>query len=239
MKPSFSIVIPTHNRKDSIVRAIESVLKQTYDGDFWVVVVDDGSGDGTFEMLGTLYEFNSKVRLVRTAENHGRTAARNLGRHRKGGDWIIDLDSDDEIVSSYLDHMAKAIGENPETKVFTCGALVYNDLTLSFHHRPTFVPKKGEMFGAGKIGTGHFCFHRSILVDLPESRWPCGGNGSFSEMAQNKWPALKELYGQYDNGEWKPLGNPWGDDHVMFFVLTRENQPVGIPLPLYLVHIRP
>lgn len=237
--PTFSVIIPVYNRPETVLRAIRSVFGQTHKGGFEVIVVDDGSTDGTAQAIHDHYsEGPEVVNYIRHDTNRGRMAARNTGAAAAKNDWLLWLDSDDELITTALSHFAEAIKARPDTLLFTAGALVYNDSTKYFTTRGTFVPQKGEMFRSGQIGSGSFCFHRSINVVLPESLYPYGGEGSFSAMAQKQWPELQAIYGQNEEGQWKPIGNPNGDDAVAFFVMTRNNQPVGISLPLYLQHVR-
>ena len=72
--PAVSVVIRVHNRAHCIAFAVESVLAQTFK-DFEIIVVDDGSSDGTSDVLET---FGGKIRLIRQA-NHGASSARNAG----------------------------------------------------------------------------------------------------------------------------------------------------------------
>jgi glycosyltransferase involved in cell wall biosynthesis len=85
-----SVLIPTYNRRDYIVAAIESVLAQDFT-DHEVIVVDDGSTDGTVDLL---QHYASVIRLIRTA-NQGPALARNVGMQAARGDYIAYLDSDD------------------------------------------------------------------------------------------------------------------------------------------------
>lgn len=95
MRPEpISIVIPTYNRSKLVTRAIESVLAQTYPHDaFEVIVVDDGSSDGTSEIIQRLY--GDRIRLLSRASNSGVSAARNVGIDAANYDLIAFLDSDD------------------------------------------------------------------------------------------------------------------------------------------------
>ncbi|MCM8775444.1 MAG: glycosyltransferase [Candidatus Omnitrophica bacterium] len=86
-----SIIIPTYNRKHLVSDAIESVLAQTYK-DYEIIVVDDGSTDGTEEMIRSKY--GDRLHYIRQT-NQGISAARNAGIRSAKGDFIAFLDSDD------------------------------------------------------------------------------------------------------------------------------------------------
>jgi glycosyltransferase involved in cell wall biosynthesis len=87
----FSVVIPVYNRSEIVGEAIASVLNQSV-ADFEVIVVDDGSTDGTAEMIRKRY--GSEVRLLQQ-ENKGPGAARNRGIEAARGEYVTFLDSDD------------------------------------------------------------------------------------------------------------------------------------------------
>jgi GT2 family glycosyltransferase len=93
MPPEVSVVIPVYNRATLITRTIDCVLGQTY-AHCHVIVVDDGSTDGTPEVVTARYAGNPRVRLLRQ-ENRGVSAARNAGLAVATGDYIAFLDSDD------------------------------------------------------------------------------------------------------------------------------------------------
>lgn len=105
--PLVTVVIPTFNRRDFLLEAVKSVLDQTF-ADFELIIVDDGSDDGTLEALG---EFLSDPRaFYLRQENRGVSAARNLGAAKGRGRWLAFLDSDDlweeEKLSRQLSHLA-------------------------------------------------------------------------------------------------------------------------------------
>jgi GT2 family glycosyltransferase len=91
--PEVSVIIPAYNRARLIGRTIDCVLGQTYPR-CHVIVVDDGSTDGTESLVTARYAGNARVRLVRQ-ENRGVSAARNAGLDAATGDDIAFLDSDD------------------------------------------------------------------------------------------------------------------------------------------------
>lgn len=88
-----SVVIPTYNRAESFVRAVDSVLAQTHQA-LDVIVVDDGSTDNTAERFAKRYGADPRVRYLRQT-NRGVAAARNLGLAAVRGAYVALLDSDD------------------------------------------------------------------------------------------------------------------------------------------------
>jgi len=88
--PLVSVVIPTYNAERYVAEALESVLAQSY-GNVEIIVVDDGSSDGTCSVVEG---FGSDVRLFRQP-NQGPSAARNLGIAKARGDYVAFLDADD------------------------------------------------------------------------------------------------------------------------------------------------
>ena len=100
-----SAIIPTYNRREQLFRAIDSAFEQTLPV-AEVIVVDDGSTDGTAEAVEQCY--GSRVRLFRQL-NAGVSAARNLGIRESRGDWIGLLDSDDWWHPEKLQRQSEAI----------------------------------------------------------------------------------------------------------------------------------
>ena len=86
-----SVIIPAYNREQTISRTVDSVLAQTY-GQMEIIVVDDGSKDGT---VAALKKYGERIRVI-CQVNQGPSAARNTGILHASGDIIMFLDSDDE-----------------------------------------------------------------------------------------------------------------------------------------------
>jgi glycosyltransferase involved in cell wall biosynthesis len=92
-----SVVIAAYNASATLGRAIQSVLAQTRPADE-IIVVDDGSTDGTAEVAG---QFGSSVKVI-SQTNGGVSVARNSGIQNASGDWIAFLDADDEWLKDKL-----------------------------------------------------------------------------------------------------------------------------------------
>jgi len=140
MSPKISVVIPTYNRVGQVQKAIESVLGQTV-SDLEVIVVDDGSSDGTGQMLRKVY--GDRIRYYYQA-NQGASAARNKGISEARGEWIAFLDSDDFWENEKLEWQLKALEQFGPN----CGAC-YTDVRL-FNH-----PETRTLFEMGEKGYQH------------------------------------------------------------------------------------
>lgn len=104
--PLVSVIIPTFNRVKTLVRAVRSVLAQTY-GDFEIIVVDDASTDGTEAAIDEFRD--SRIGYIRHTSRMGGAAARNTGLSMARGRFVAFLDSDDIWFSTRLErHIVQA-----------------------------------------------------------------------------------------------------------------------------------
>lgn len=108
MKPFVSVIIPTFNRLHLLKETVDSVRSQTY-RDLEIVVVDDGSTDGTGEWL----DRQDDLHVVRQS-NSGIAASRNSGASRARGSWLAFLDHDDLWVPDKLRIQMEFVGGNPD-----------------------------------------------------------------------------------------------------------------------------
>lgn len=115
---SISVVIPTCNRAPLISRALDSVLAQTRPV-LEIIVVDDGSTDGSAELVRSHYP---EVKLLRQA-NHGVSHARNTGIRAAAGDWIAFLDSDDAWLPEKVARQCDALGRQPGLRIVHCNEI--------------------------------------------------------------------------------------------------------------------
>ncbi len=111
--PEISVIMPVYNQAEFLGTAVRSVLAQDY-ADFELILVDDGSTDGSGEMCDAFAQEDGRV-LVIHRENAGAAAARNAGLDDARGTWIAFVDADDYIGPSYLGTLHFiAVGQNVE-----------------------------------------------------------------------------------------------------------------------------
>ena len=159
---SFSVILPTYNRVHCVDRAIDAVLGQTY-GNFELIIVDDGSTDGTEAHIREKYgEFvgSGKIKYV-WRENSGVCKARNAGLALASNGWIAYVDSDNAPVPTFLEIFAQAISQNPGVKTFygqmkrmPNGSLCGKQFSFDHLERENF------------IDLGTFVHHRSLVAEL-------------------------------------------------------------------------
>src|SRR5687767_9573708 len=103
--PKFSIILPTYNRAHMIGGALETVRRQTF-GDYEVLIVDDGSTDGTPRMIQEWLK-DRRLRYHRLEKNIGNMHCRNLALGMARGEWITNIDSDDFWVPERLEEFVR------------------------------------------------------------------------------------------------------------------------------------
>ena len=101
--------MPTFNRADKVARAISSVLRQTF-SPYEIIVIDDGSTDGT---MASLSPFRNKIRIIRHSVNMGVSAARNSGIRASRSPFVAFLDSDDHWMPEKLEIQTGYFKGNP------------------------------------------------------------------------------------------------------------------------------
>src|SRR5256885_904553 len=111
MFPKFTVVIPTYNRSAFIGRALDSVLGQTLSGTE-VIVVDDGSTDGTLDVVSRYIKLG--VACIPKKINAERGAARNSGAAIASGDFVTFLDSDDMLLPNCIQVATNFVRQNPD-----------------------------------------------------------------------------------------------------------------------------
>lgn len=122
-KEKISIVIPCYNVEKYVEKCIKSIMNQTY-SDLEVIVIDDKSTDGTYDVLLKLKkEYNDRFILLQNEKNSGLAYTRNFGVKKATGKYIGFIDSDDYVAPDYYEVLAKKILNDKSD-------LVVNDIQL-------------------------------------------------------------------------------------------------------------
>lgn len=128
--PAVSVVIVTYNKADTIVAAIDSVLRQTF-RDFEVLVVDDGSTDQTPRLVRA---YGDRVRYL-PKTNGGTGSARNLGIAQSRGAFVAFLDGDDLWLPDKLTRQLAVFERAPEILAVQCSAHCVDNMLRAFESR--------------------------------------------------------------------------------------------------------
>jgi glycosyltransferase involved in cell wall biosynthesis len=164
----FSVVIPTYNRRPILEKCLNALENQVCDRDlvreYEIIVVDDGSTDGTLDWLRNNPHPFPHLRCF--AQDHqGPAAARNLGVLEARGETIIFIDSDLVVTERFLQAHARALSEGQRqrggNRLFTYGAVIN---TCNFDN-PTAEPYKLTDFSAAYFATGNVAIARHWLEE--------------------------------------------------------------------------
>jgi glycosyltransferase involved in cell wall biosynthesis len=134
LDPSVSVVMPCYNQGGFVREAILSVLEQVGDITTEVVVVDDGSDDGTTAELLSRLDIPT-VRVIHQ-ENRGLPAARNVGIAESRGEFVVTLDADDMLAPRYLAALGDALDAAPDAAYAHCWAELFGDTHQIWATRP-------------------------------------------------------------------------------------------------------
>lgn len=156
-----SVILPTYNRKNVIERAINSVMNQSY-ADWELIIVDDGSVDGTEEYIKQFFCSGKTVFLRQI--NRGVSAARNRGVSQAQGEYIAFIDSDDEWTSCKLERQIDFFKKNNGV------GLVFSNVTIinpdgSQSEKPELFPHSEDaIFGLKEIFVDPFLGVPTVMM---------------------------------------------------------------------------
>ncbi len=153
-----SVIIPVYNAAYSLAETLDSLRSQTYP--HWeAVIVDDGSSDGSNELVQHYAAQDGRYRYVR-GDHAGVSAARNTGIAQARNDWLLFLDADDWIKAEYLEHMTGVLAANPGLDGVHCGWARVNPEGWAFDEHPGV--GEGDLSGYF-LATCYFTIH-AVLV---------------------------------------------------------------------------
>ena len=188
-----SIVIPTYNDEATIAATVESALAQQCDGGFEVVVVNDGSTDGT---RAVLEKFAERVRVIEQ-DNRGVAAARNVGIAAAAGDYIVFLDGDDTLSEEMLAKTVPLLDKNP-----ACVAVITDGAD---------VDRAGRVINPHYVEPG--CDHAPTLDEMLSRPWPILVGGII--IRRDTLIAIGGF-----SAEFRP--EHWGGEDTFIYLLVRE-----------------
>lgn len=153
MIPLVSVIIPTYNRRKKLARAIDSALSQSYKN-IQVIVIDDGSTDGTRELV--LDRYHDEILYIGLSRNFGGNYARNQGVKHAEGEYLAFLDSDDEWLPSKLECQLRYIKSKGVKGVCTSHISFFEDSDKSID---------GKCFiSEGYVSFSDFLLNKKILA---------------------------------------------------------------------------
>jgi glycosyltransferase involved in cell wall biosynthesis len=120
-----AVIMPLHNKRNYVLEAVESVLAQTRPPDEFVIV-DDGSTDGSGELVAERYGMDRGVRLLRQ-ENRGSAAARNAGIRATRSPLLAFLDADDKWLPKRLERQGAFMEQNSSCMLSWVASISYNE----------------------------------------------------------------------------------------------------------------
>ena len=169
--PLVSVVMPCYQAEATVAGALSSVLNQNYDR-YEVIVVDDGSDDGSLTVIESILAESPRgnlVNIIRHGENKGCAAARRTGMMAATGEYIIQVDCDDTVEPDFLSRLvAAAIAANADVTVCDFKVRLTNghtslDVQNVAERRDRLVAD--ALLGALHNSLNNKLFKRSLLVD--------------------------------------------------------------------------
>jgi glycosyltransferase involved in cell wall biosynthesis len=260
MNSSFSVIVPVysesgtnHYRGNKIKRLLDSIIEQTYPN--WeLILVNDGCQEPLTPQIMQEYAdaYPDKIKIITHERSVNRAISRNDGMKEAKNDWIIWADSDDFFSRDALFICDRVIKQHPETKVFNFGAILLFPDRIEVRHAWELPEpeKEGEAHGwffSGHTNTGSFIFKRELLDDpanwIPNEESPY--HFAATSRFDMRFPPHHIINGNaveepseeiFTNGKFVlgiSLGNPWGDDFLMMYLLSRKNKVMSIDTNLY------
>ncbi len=213
-----TIIIPVWNRKEDLRNVLESLKKQNYK-DFEIIVVDDGSTDGTIDLVENEYKY---VKLFRNKKNMGPAYARNKAIINSKGEYIWFLDSDSIVVDENCLKRLIDICEN--NKVIGCLGGCYNKkgyINIVRKGKGNYLPisSKPEMVKCDFIETAN-CFTKKNLLEQIGGFDP---NYSLLEDSDICFKIIKKGYSIVIDHSITVLHNVSEKQRISSFYLTNQN----------------
>ena len=239
--PKFSIILSTWNRANILPKTLTSILNQTFE-DFELLIMDDGSTDGTGRVLKNFINQDGRVKIFRHEKSRERIISWNELMKEAKGEWLYFVDSDDEISYGALEILNHNINLYPDFKVFNFGQMIYflgHNYIKEGKELPDWSGEGMYHFDSGLVGTGGFMFKRECMELMPDidnvydfADW---FGAEVNSWFENNDPDVPHT--QYNKDD-KFVGNPWGQDNALMWLVTRKHKSKMLPICVYIAYVR-
>lgn len=158
-RPQISVLLPVFNAEKYLEKALQSLLNQSFQN-FEIVAMDDGSTDGSVEVLKKFSD--PRIRIEKNEKNLGLIATLNRGISLCQGEFIARMDADDIAVSTRLEKQCQYLQQNPRCILVSTGrsAIDENDQPIVSFNRPA----TGSPLIRWKLLTGNFITHPTVML---------------------------------------------------------------------------
>ncbi len=209
----FSILVPVYNVEKHIEQCVKSLLSQTYEGDYEILLVDDGSTDSSGQICDKYeQQYPDKIKVIHK-ENQGLISARDMGIKHASGKYCLFADSDDFVEPDLLQTVNEALENNNSPDMVIYSFRYYEN--GEFKNRKTDIPDKLFLQSEKK-------FFYEQLISTPTFTSLCTKVVK-TEILKNDINDYSEYYGKN-----------MGEDHLRsVHIFTVANSIVCINKPLY------
>lgn len=171
MNPRFSIIVPLYNKAPYVRKALDSIVSQTF-SDWECIIVDDGSTDGSLDMVQEVKSQEPRAKSVRiiSQQNAGVAAARNNGVKASQGEFLCFLDADDWWEPTFLKEMDWLIKSYPDAGLYATNFVYYKKgKTHVEHNQQTGYINYPDIYyrtGSMPVWTGAACMPRKVFDEM-------------------------------------------------------------------------
>lgn len=151
MSPKVSIIILNWNQPELTINCVNSVLKQTYP-DFEIILIDNASGDNSFQIFEKEFSRNGKVKLIKNKKNLGYAEGNNIGAKIAKGEFVVIQNNDTLVEEEWLGELVKAIKREEKIALVTANILNVPSIEEIDEYRRLF--SKRSWWTLGFLGYG-------------------------------------------------------------------------------------
>lgn len=206
-----SIVIPAYNAENHLERCLKSCFEQDLPAErYEVIIIDDGSSDGTAEIAGKWACEHRNIRVI-SQENMGLSMARNAGIEAATGKYVMFLDSDDELAENCLEGLTKrCMADNLDMLRFCAADIIDGSAVRRYSYTDEGVISgkellKGKfqvcapfaMYRKGFLDSNELRFHPGIYHEdnefTPRAYWYAGRTASVDDLVYMVWQTPESI----------------------------------------------